>query len=77
MANHANSTIVPTIATALAMQADAVVKGKLKSVQNVADVLARMLEDIHGGSWSVFVEHGANSEFLLIRPDNEKVILKP
>lgn len=71
--NSTAAVIVP----ALAMQANAVAKTKIKSVQNVADVLARMMEDLHGGSWRAFVEHGANAEFVLVRPNNEKAIAKP
>lgn len=77
MAAHANSTTVPTIATALAMQADAVSKTKIKTVQNLAGVLATLMQDIHGGSWRVDISHEAGTALVLIRQSCDKAISKP
>ncbi|QAZ45967.1 hypothetical protein [Mesorhizobium sp. Pch-S] len=76
MAANANSTTAPAIAT-LAIQANAVSETKTKTVLKLADTVAALMQEIHGGTWRAFVEHGANSEFVLIRPLNEKAISKP
>jgi hypothetical protein len=77
MAANANSTTASAIATALAMQAGTVAKTKTKTIQNLADVLARLMQEIHGGSWRACVDHGPNTSLVLIRPNNETAIAKP
>jgi len=57
MATPTNTTSSPSIATVLCAQANAVAHIKMKSVQNVADVVARMMEDIHGGEFRVHCDH--------------------
>ena len=65
------------IATVLSGQADATARTQMKSIQNVANVLASMMEDMHGGAWRVDANHEANSSFVLIRPVSEQAISKP
>lgn len=77
MATHANSTSVLGIATALSVQADVVARTKKISVQNVADVVATLMQDIHGGIWTAVIDHGADSSFVLIRPRLDQPIVKP
>ena len=76
MAANANSTTAPAIAT-LAIQANAISKTKTKAIQNLADIVATLMQELHGGTWRAYVEHGADSEFVLIRPLNLKAISKP
>lgn len=72
MRESANCTAV----LALSVQAEAVAKTKIKSVQNVADVLATMMQDIHGGRWKAFCDH--ETEFVLVRSMTENgPIAKP
>lgn len=77
MAANANSIPAPAIATALAMQADTVVKTKLKTIQNLADILAALMQDVHGGLWNAWADHEPSAAFILIRQQNEKPITKP
>lgn len=48
-----------------------------KGVKNVADILVTMMQDIHGGQWAAFIDHRADTSFVLIRPLSEKKISKP
>lgn len=76
MANPHNSTGASGIA---AMEATAVARaeGLKLTAQLLADQLARVMADIHGGTWQSVIDHGADSSFVLIRPNLDKSIQKP
>lgn len=71
------STAPNAISTALSAQAHQVARLQRTSMQNVADVLATMMEDMHGGTWKTDIDHGSNTAFILIRLANDKPIAKP
>jgi hypothetical protein len=78
MAANANSTTAPAIATALSMQADAVASAKLKTIRSLAETLAALMQDIHGGSWRADIHHEDSVSMVLIRPKaQEPLISKP
>lgn len=66
MATHANSTPV----TVLSAQANAVACMKMTGIRNIADVLATLMQDIHGGSFRVEIDHEAG--FIVIRSHKDK-----
>ncbi len=63
--------------TALASAATASANAQMRGVQNIADCLAALMEEIHGGEWKTFIDHGDESSFVLIRPIREKKMRKP
>lgn len=66
MATHANSTPV----TVLSAQANAVARMKITGIRNIADVLATLMQDIHGGSFRVEIDHEAG--FIVIRSHKDE-----
>lgn len=75
MAAHANTTTAPAIAT-LAIQASIVSETKIRIIQNAADYLASLMQEVHGGSWRVDIDHGVNA-LVLVRSTLDKAITKP
>lgn len=65
------------LSTALAAQAHQVARLQRTSIKNVADVLATMMQDMHGGTWKTAIDHGSDTAFILIQPASDKPIAKP
>jgi hypothetical protein len=66
------TALAPLLATATA---DA--SGKLANIACLANLLRDAMQDAHGGSWRVVVDHDPKTSLILIRPNNEKPIAKP
>ena len=65
LATFAGALCIPTIA-AVPMRESA--PNPLDVARHSADLLAAMMQDIHGGVWFAHVDH--ESGFILIRPKN-------
>lgn len=68
------SSMLPQL---LLAQATAGASGKMTNVRLLADALAELMAEIHGGRWYAAIDHEAKTSFVLIRPRNEKPIGKP
>lgn len=74
-ADRTGTTTSPSIATSLAAQSNAAARMKILSIQNLADVLAALMHDAHGGEWKVECDHV--SGFVLIRRTIDNSMPRP
>jgi hypothetical protein len=68
MANLSRKPNLPPSLSSLSATA----KVATDEVRQVADYLAFLMEEIHGRSWRVHIEHEENVAFVMVVPRNDK-----
>lgn len=67
-------TTVPSAIAALEAESHARAEGLKQTAQLLADRLAQVMQELHGGKWGTCMMHNPGSEFAVVRPQLDRTI---